>query len=158
MGKARIKFVTWLIDQLGKPVLWSQKGPGSFDCSGLVTAALHAIGGAGAPDLRATHNSQRLADETPHLSTFSDIAVPMQGDLCFYGLDLGGVEHVAIWLDSGKAISADGATPKINTLEESQKNPLNRVRLHSTWKFRGDLPYSAIHRNTWLDALEGVCR
>lgn len=153
---ARDRFVQLAEEQFGKPVLWAARGPGAFDCSGLVAWCLHHVGGA---DLRASHNAQLLHDESPSLETFEDRAVMvLPGDLFFYGHDAGNVSHVAIAGRYGTAISADGATPAIRTLELAKANPHNRVRLHDSPRFRGDLPYFSRHRNTWLDALDVTCR
>lgn len=152
---ARSRFVALALEQLGKPVLWSQKGPDVFDCSGLVTHCLKLVGG---PDLRALFNSQRLADETPDLETGRPFVIePLPGDLLFYGLAPNGIEHVAIVLAGGKALSADGATSHQLKLDVAKADPRCRVRLHDRFAFRPDLPYRACHRNGWLDALDKIC-
>lgn len=155
MSPARARYTQLARAQLGKPVLWASKGPDAFDCSGLVTWTLHAIGGI---DLRATHNAQKLHDES-HALLLPDgnSIIPAPGDLIFYGHGKNAVEHVAIWLEGDKAISADGATSKITKLEIALANPANRVRLHDAIGFRRDLPYLAVHRNVRLDAVDAIC-
>jgi cell wall-associated NlpC family hydrolase len=155
MSLARARFCALALEQLGKPCLWARRGPDAFDCSGVVAWLLNQIGG---PDLRATHNAQLLHDESPALETYSVPPMLLSGDLLFYGHDAGSVSHVAIAVRGGMALSADGATPHILKLEDALANPLNRVRLHSSVRFRKDLPYFSAHRNTWVDALELVCR
>lgn len=148
---ARDAFVALARAQLGKRVLWAKDGPDVYDCSGLVAYCLLQVGGR---DFRATHTAQRFADETPALETYSG-ALPLPGDLCFYGLDDGHVSHIAIWLDGGGCISADGATKRIRTLEEAEKANA-RVRQHDSWRWRRDA--LSIHRNVFVDSLDGVCR
>ena len=126
--------------------VWGQKGPTYFDCSGLVTWALYAATGK---DLRGTHNSQRLHDESPALDAPPGF-VAQPGDLCFYGADAAGVSHVAVWLSDSECISADGATPKILNPKDVEAHRDYRVRIHKSPRFRGDLPYFAIHRNQWV--------
>lgn len=152
---ARQRFVELALEQLGRPVLWCQKGPDAFDCSGLMTHCLRLAGG---PDLRAAWNSQRLADETPDLATGRPVVIePLPGDLLFYGLASNRIEHVAIVLAGGKALSADGATSHQLDLQVAKADPHCRVRLHDRFDFRGDLPFRAVHRNSFLDALDKIC-
>ncbi len=151
---ARTRFVQLALDKLGSTVLWGKDGPDVFDCSGLVCWSLLAVGG---PDLRDTHRAQDLSDETPDLLTANGSA-PMAGDLCFYGDSPGHVSHVAIWLEGGKCLSADGATSRITTLKEARAKPSCRVRLHELADFRKDLRHFAIHRNTFLNAVDLVCK
>ncbi len=152
---ARQRFVELALEQLGKTVLWANKGPAVFDCSGLVTRCLKLAGG---PDLTLTFNSQHLADETPDLATGRPFIIePLPGDLLFYGTAANHIEHVAIVLAGGKALSADGATSHQLVLEVAKADPRCRVRLHERFDFRPDLPYRACHRNTWLDALDKIC-
>lgn len=146
MTGKRAEFILWCRAQLAKPVLW-----GDLDCSELVARSLLACAG---PDLRGTHTAQRFADESPALATFAG-AKPLDGDLCMYGADEGHVTHVAVWLDGGGCLSADGATKRIKTLEVAVASGA-KVREHSTWRYRRDA--LSIHRNVWLDALELVCR
>ncbi len=150
---ARALFVQLAKEQLGKPVLWAQRGPEAFDCSGLVTWLLEQVGGA---KLRATHNAQKLHDQTPALETFPEATGALPGDLCLYGPDAGHIIHVTIWLEGGACISADGATSRQLLMSEALKNPLARVCRHDSLKYRRD--FRSVHRNTWLDAVDGVCR
>ena len=64
--------------------VWGGRGPGVFDCSGLV---LHCLWHSGGPDWRATYWSGRLWRELP------PTARPQPGDLAFYGPP-GSVNHV----------------------------------------------------------------
>jgi hypothetical protein len=108
--------------------------------------------------VRFTHNSQKLADETPDLTTAGPgVLAPIPGDLVFYGSASDGISHVAVVVAGGKCISADGATSHITNLQQALANPANRVRLHDRLDFRRDLPFHAVHRNAFVDALDGVC-
>ena len=149
MSIARSRFCQLAIAKLGAVVLW-----GELDCSELVALCLL---GVGAPDMTKTHRAQTLADETPNLVTAPG-AEPLPGDLCFYGTDAGNISHVAIWLAGGGCISADGATSRIKDLKTAKANPGARVRFHDSADFRKDQPYFAIHRNTYLDAIDRVSR
>lgn len=147
----RFRFLQMVVGQLGAPVLWGRKGGDAFDCSGLVTWCLKKVGG---PDLTLVDNAQRLSEATRELGPEEAL---QPGDLVFYGTNPLGVEHVAVYTGTG-VISADGATSHITSLEESLKNPANRVRKHDTISFRHDLPYLSRHRNTLVDSLDEVSR
>ena len=142
----RQKFVEHALSRLGSVVLWGQRGPQCFDCSGLVA---HCLYGAGGVDLRKTHNAQMMANETPNLLAAS--TPPAPGDLVFYGADGTHVIHVAIWLAGGKVLSADGATSRVLLLSQAKKDPGARVRIHDSSGFRRD--WMGIHRNSYLDEL-----
>ena len=98
--------------------LWDAAGAKShhwgepvFDCSGLVTTAIHEAGG---PDWRLTHSAQTLFDalaraETPRTprGTF--------GELKFYGASPKSVTHVAIDLGHGLVLEAAGGDATTTT-------------------------------------------
>ncbi len=153
MSIARGRFCQIALSKIGNTVLWAQRGPDVFDCSGLVAWALRGVGGL---DRRATHNAQMMADETPDLRTAIGPLEPLPGDLCFYGRDAAHVIHVAIWLAGDKVLSADGATSRVLDLKSALANPTARVRLHDSPKFRRD--FLGTHRNRYLDDLELITR
>lgn len=148
----RERFVAYIEGLLGKPVLWGQKGPDVFDCSGMVTHALKLCGG---DDLRFTHNAQALHNAT-RLLLPDEAAEP--GDLAFYGRDAHGIVHVAVVDTFGGVISADGAMSSITKLSVAMANPGNRVRRHNTVRYRKDQPFVVVHRNTLVDALDLITR
>lgn len=149
----RARFLATMESLMGKPVLWAQKGPDSFDCSGSVTWCLKQVGG---PDLRLTHNAQSLHDATRALGP-GDLLIP--GDLVFYGATgPKDVEHVAVYDEYAGVVSADGATSHITSLSVAMANPANRVRRHATIKYRSDTRYIVVHRNTLVDQLDGITR
>lgn len=142
ISNVRRRATDWLVDQLDKPCLWGKKGPEVFDCSGLVTCCILAMGG---PDLRVTYNAQRLYDESEPSDTTEHLS------LAFYGAHNMRVEHVAIWCASGQVVSASGATSRIKTFEAARAAGA-RVRVHKTPRYRPD--FLRFHRNIWLENLE----
>lgn len=145
---AREKFLFFVQHQLDKPCLWGAKGDDAFDCSGLVTAGIRAAGG---PDLRQTHNANRLAKETRPLLPEER---PIPGDLIFFDAEHDGVdEHVGIVRDADTAIDAEGATSKVTSIEEAVKRHA-KVRLHNGHRYRKS--FRAVHRNTYLDSIDWV--
>ncbi|MBL7260407.1 C40 family peptidase [Paractinoplanes lichenicola] len=90
-GKAGLA-VTFAYNQIGKPYLFGADGPGSFDCSGLTSAAWRAAGKS------LTHQTKSQWSETKRISR--DDLQP--GDLVFYR-SLG---HVAIYVGGGQIIDA----------------------------------------------------
>lgn len=143
---ARDRFVASARECLGCPVCWGKRGPGAFDCSGLVAWALKQAGGR---DLTLTHNAQLMFRETPQ------VGMPLPGDLAFYGFGPHSVEHVAVWVSPEEVISADGATSHVTDLALAQANPNARVRTHTTVHFRKDL--IGIHRNMYVDSVDLIC-
>jgi peptidoglycan DL-endopeptidase CwlO len=84
--------VTFAYNQLGKPYLFGADGPGSYDCSGLTSAAW-AKAGKSLP-----HNTEAQWGAVSHISK-SDLQA---GDLVFYR-SLG---HVALYVGDGMIIDA----------------------------------------------------
>ncbi len=146
----RARFTQIALEQLGRPVLWAQRGPDVFDCSGLVAWSLAQVGAPAT--LRADHNAQRFFNESRRITEAE--AIP--GDLLFYGHSAEAISHVAIVVKSGMALSADGATSHITKLEVALANPANRVRLHDRLRFRPDEPFFALGRNHWADDLDKI--
>lgn len=161
----RERFVAALIALLGKPVLWRSKGPVAYDCSGSVTASLKLIGGR---DLTLVDNAQALHEHSRLLQpALGSTEKPLPGDLVFCGTGPTDIEHVATIDETGTGvISADGATSHIDplvlgfakALALSMANPSNRVRRHPFEGFRKDLPFQVVHRNVFVDDLDGVSR
>lgn len=150
---ARDRYIAELELLLGKPVLWAQKGPDAFDCSGSVTWCLWKAGG---PDLRHLDNAQALYEATRGLMPIAE--KPLKGDLVLYGYGPTQIIHVASVDQFGGVISADGATPAITSLQQALANPANRVRRHADINYRRDTPFVQVHRNTLLDNLDLVSR
>lgn len=128
----RDRYTDWCRAQLGKPVLWGSKGPDLFDCSGLVTRGLYEMTD-GAVDWRATHNTDKLWQELDPAH-----GEPLPGDFVFYHPALplfdGDMEHVAVVLEGGLVLTADGASSRIHTLEAAKE-------AHAIVRVRGDVNY-----------------
>lgn len=86
--------VAFAYAQLGKPYVYAAAGPDAYDCSGLTMAAWRA-GGVALPHYSGAQYS-RLR-KVP-------MSALLPGDLVFWGP--GGSDHVAIYVGSGKIISA----------------------------------------------------
>jgi hypothetical protein len=149
----RQRFLAEIEALIGKPVLWGQKGPDAFDCSGAVTYALMVVGG---PDLRHIDTAQGLHQATRNLLPLAETPAP--GDLAFYGTGPTHIIHVATVDEFGGVISADGATPDIKDLAHAMANPANRVRRHPTINYRRDTPFVVVHRNALVDNIDQVSR
>ncbi|MFV2102727.1 NlpC/P60 family protein [Micromonospora sp. LOL_024] len=90
-GKAGVA-VRYAYGALGKPYGWGNDGPGSYDCSGLTSAAWRAAGSS------LPHNTRMQWGVVAHVSR----AELRPGDLVFYR----GLGHVAIYVGSGQVIHA----------------------------------------------------
>lgn len=124
------RFITGYTSLYGVPYLWGGKDPekdGGLDCSGVVTYALvHADG----PDLRQTHNAQRLFDELDFLAALPQYS----GDLVFYGRK-GKVDHVMIHIGSGSVLGAcDGNHTTTSVAIAKQQGASVKTRDH--WRYR----------------------
>ncbi len=128
----RDRFIDWCRAQLGKPVLMGAKSLDAMDCSGLVTLGLRHVGG---PDWTKTHDCDRLWRELDPV-----VGEPYPGDLVFWwapGADApkrGDLEHVAVLVDGGLVVTADGATHKITTVEAA-------LAAHAIVRVRGNINY-----------------
>lgn len=115
--------IRWALRRVGAPYLWAGKGRlkwtvngmvqhglgvDVYDCSGLVTCGLDAIGG---PDWRATHSAGalwRALEPCPRAEEF--------GSLKFYGPAPGAVSHVAICLGNSLVLEAGGGDRSTTSL------------------------------------------
>lgn len=146
----RVRLVEWLQDRDGAYYLWNTDGhelPASawmdvgleppacrqvFDCSGLICAAVLAMGG---PDWRATRTSAILFDKLEPVTLQN--AAP--GDLLFYRGLGGSIEHVMVYMDGGRAFGACGGGRKTTTLlaaHQADKGRGARVRARSSHLYR----------------------
>ncbi|MDG4763592.1 NlpC/P60 family protein [Solwaraspora sp. WMMD406] len=91
-GRAAVA-VAFAYAQLGKPYRWGSAGPGSYDCSGLTSAAWAKAG------VRLPHNARRQFGVVTRVSR-SQLA---PGDLVFF---YSNVQHVGIYVGDGKMIHA----------------------------------------------------
>ncbi|MEV2242340.1 NlpC/P60 family protein [Micromonospora sp. NPDC049891] len=84
--------VRYAYGALGKPYGWGKDGPGSYDCSGLTSAAWRAAGKS------LPHNTRMQWGVVAHISR-GDLR---PGDLVFYS----GLGHMAIYVGNGQVIHA----------------------------------------------------
>lgn len=117
----RAAFLQAVLAQMHAPYRWGAKGqrastdgPRLFDCSGLVTWALHQVGG---PDWRATHNTDRLWAECAPVASVADL---LPGDLVLYG-KAGDPDHVMVHVGAGVVVGASGGGSKTLTLEDAAR-------------------------------------
>jgi cell wall-associated NlpC family hydrolase len=85
--------VKFALAQVGKPYVWGQAGPGSYDCSGLTMSAYHAAG------ISLPHSAADQYNYGHHVP-----ATALEpGDLMFYYQPIG---HVTIYIGDGMMVSA----------------------------------------------------
>jgi len=119
----------------GCPYLWGGAYPwpgetaeyGGLDCSGLVIRVLR-------PFRLLPDKGDWTAEGLSHL--FAETVNPEPGDLGFYG-GPGGMNHVAIFLGEGLAISASGGSSGTLSYEIAKKTGA-RVKVHRV-DYRRDL-------------------
>jgi cell wall-associated NlpC family hydrolase len=97
--------VAFAYAQIGKPYVWGATGPGSYDCSGLVSAAWSA---AGVSIPRTTYDQWA---SLPHIP-MSDL---QPGDLILYN----GESHVSIYVGGGYIIDAPHTGAVVEKILES---------------------------------------
>jgi cell wall-associated NlpC family hydrolase len=97
--------VAFAYAQLGKPYVWGAAGPGSYDCSGLVSAAWSS---AGVSIPRTTYDQWA---SLPHIP-MSDL---QPGDLILYN----GESHVSIYVGGGFIIDAPHTGAVVEKIPES---------------------------------------
>jgi len=97
--------------QLGKPYQWGASGPDKFDCSGLVLYVYKALG---VP-------LPRMSGEQAGSGYHVDRADLEPGDLVFFRLTGGPINHVGIYVGRGKFIHAPrtGKTVRVAKLSSS---------------------------------------
>ncbi|MEU4419388.1 NlpC/P60 family protein [Actinoplanes sp. NPDC024001] len=110
------KAVTFAFNQIGKPYGFGDDGPGSYDCSGLTSAAWRAAGKS------LPHNAAAQYSATARISR-SDL---QPGDLVFYRSN----QHVGIYVGGGKIIDAPSAGRDVlhRTIDIMTPNGYGRVK------------------------------
>ena len=103
-GDARV--VQIALNQLGKPYIWGAKGPETFDCSGLTEWSYGQIG------IRIPRGT---VGQWPQMTPVSEANV-QPGDLIFFALGGGRVDHVAMHLGDGWMVHA--ANPKLGVRKD----------------------------------------
>lgn len=107
------KAVEYALAQLGKPYVWGDEGPNSFDCSGLVQSA-YAYAGVSLP--RVANDQYNATRDKP-----VDTEKLLPGDLLYWWDDPGNwksVYHTGMYLGEGKMIQAPrtGDVVKISSI------------------------------------------
>lgn len=100
--------------QIGKPYVFGQDGPSTFDCSGLITYVFGMIG------VSLPHNAaaqQRSAQ-------VRKVSSPQPGDLVFYGNP---AHHVALYVGGGMQIAAPHTGAKVSLQKVSSGATYGRV-------------------------------
>lgn len=130
LSPQREKIKAWLLQQEGRPYLWTAKGmkePLAYDCSGLVTAALVKTDSMPAfcprcgLAFREYHNADRLFHE------FMPILKPEPLDLAFWGR--GSAHHVGFVWDDGRIFGAHGGDRNTKSIEVAEK-----IGARVTWR------------------------
>jgi hypothetical protein len=100
--------------ELGKPYVYGDEGPNTFDCSGLMQ---YVFGLVGLKLPRTAAQQQRFATK---------VSSPVPGDLVFYGNP---AHHVALYIGNGKQIAAPhtGATVAIQSVNYGGNPTFGRV-------------------------------
>ena len=96
-GSRPAQAVAFALAQRGKPYRWGGEGPGWFDCSGLTWAAWRAAG---------VRIPRTAAGQLAELSRVPGRLRP--GDLVIYRTDGPSRRHVAIVVDRGRMVEAQG--------------------------------------------------
>lgn len=99
--------------QLGKSYVYGGNGPGSFDCSGLTSAAWRSVG------VSIPRTSQSQWHGLRHVSS------PVVGDLVVY---YAGASHVAVYIGGGKIIEAPRPGLLVRTARLHSEPVLGYVR------------------------------
>ncbi|MBE0565196.1 MAG: C40 family peptidase, partial [Krumholzibacteria bacterium] len=82
--------------QLGKPYQWGASGPDRFDCSGLVQ---HVYGELGVP-------MPRISREQATMGRTVRLGELQAGDLVFFAINGGDIDHVGIFLGGSEFVHA----------------------------------------------------
>lgn len=82
--------------QLGKPYQWGASGPNRFDCSGLVQ---HVYGELGIP-------MPRISREQAAMGRAVRLGELQAGDLVFFAINGGDIDHVGIFLEGNEFVHA----------------------------------------------------
>lgn len=103
---------------IGKPYFWGGQGPAGFDCSGLITEVLRAVGRIARRDDYNAQGYYNLYVGTPSATRL--------GSLFCYGEDVGHITHIGMcigWMGKAQTpiiLEAAGGRGGVDTLEEAQ--------------------------------------
>ncbi|WP_051393086.1 C40 family peptidase [Glycomyces arizonensis] len=108
MDGDRADVVMRALDQLGKPYVWGEDGPNSFDCSGLVLDAYRQIG------ISLPHNAAAQYNSTMRIS--QEELEP--GDLVFYN----SLSHVGMYIGNGYIVHAPNSSTVVKVVPLNHGN------------------------------------
>lgn len=100
--------------QVGKPYVFGEDGPTSFDCSGLISYAFGLVG------ISLPHNAAAQQKRVSRIA--SQDARP--GDLVFYGSP---AHHVALYLGDGRQVAAPHSGTNVQVQKVSSGATYGRV-------------------------------
>jgi cell wall-associated NlpC family hydrolase len=100
--------VQFALAQVGKPYAWGGSGPGSYDCSGLTSAAWAAAG------VSLPHSSSMQYSATSRV----DRSALQPGDLVFFGSP---IHHVTMYIGNGQMVESprSGLTVRVVSMDRS---------------------------------------
>lgn len=106
--------IAYGLAEQGKPYVWGDEGPNTFDCSGLMQWIFAKVGVV----------LPRVADEQQRWAT--RVASPLPGDMVFWGDP---AYHVALYLGDGKILTAPqpGAVVRIEDIGGNTPTSYGRV-------------------------------
>lgn len=141
------KFLAATLSREGRPYLFAQKGPNTFDCSGLVTWSIWTAGGV---DLRRTFAASTMWER------FEPCQRPAPGELALalYGFpaDPPVVDHVMVVMPDGRVYGACGGDRGTTTLAIAKLRGA-KVQYRSGPDYRPD--FLGYRRLAFKDALHG---
>ncbi len=101
-------YIQVALAQLGKPYEWSEEGPDSFDCSGLVYYSLRQAG------ISTSRYSAAGFSQVSSWQTITSMSDLQRGDLLFYKSDtVSTVNHTGIYLGNGQFVHASSSSGKV---------------------------------------------
>ena len=96
--------------KLGKPYVWSEEGPNSFDCSGLVYYCLRTCG------VKVSRYNAKSFSQYDSWKNISDRDDLKKGDLVFFKSDSSSsVNHTGIYIGSNRFIHASSSAGEVIT-------------------------------------------
>jgi cell wall-associated NlpC family hydrolase len=100
--------VQFALAQVGKPYQWGGSGPGSYDCSGLTSAAWASAG------VSLPHSSRMQYSATARV----DRSALQPGDLLFFGSP---IHHVSMYIGNGQMVEAPrtGLSVRVVSIDRS---------------------------------------
>jgi uncharacterized protein YgiM (DUF1202 family) len=128
---SRERLVATGLGFVGIPYLWGGTTPKGFDCSGLIQTIFRLCG------VRLPRDSDLQARHAPTQDP-GDIGALKTGNLLFFGPNVSGITHVAMYLSDGDFLHAHGRV-RVNSLKST--DPQFDKKLAMAWRSTSD-PFS----------------